>query len=86
VENNKNRKAGIGFGKKTDLDVGKDPHNVAPSPDTYNLPTFVETNKLHEKGFSPLYSREVVGLLKIGNRAYELHRTGAKESTRPWLL
>jgi len=41
VANNKNRKAGIGYGKKTDLEVGQHRHNVTPSPDTYNIPTFV---------------------------------------------
>jgi hypothetical protein len=39
--------------------VGKDPHNIAPSPDTYDLPTFIQTNETHAKGFTPLYSREV---------------------------
>ena len=55
-----NRKAGIpivnigfGYGKKTDLDIGKDRHNVAPSPDCYNLNTFIQTNKMHNKGPSP---------------------------------
>jgi len=57
VADNKNRKAAIGYGKKTDLDVGKDPHNIAPSPDTYNLKSFVETNEAHSKGFTPLVSR-----------------------------
>lgn len=40
--------------------MGKDPHNIVPSPDTYNLSSFVEENKAHKKGFSPLYSREVL--------------------------
>ena len=34
------RKAGFGYGKKTDLDYGKNPLNVVPSPDTYNLKDF----------------------------------------------
>ncbi len=44
--------SGFGYGKKTDLDVGKHPHNINPSPDTYNLNTFVDTNKLHKSGFN----------------------------------
>ena len=31
----------FGYGKQNDLDIGKHPHNVNPSPDTYNLNTFV---------------------------------------------
>ena len=45
MDENKKRKAAIGYGKKTDLDVGKHPHNETPPPDTYNLKSFVETNK-----------------------------------------
>jgi hypothetical protein len=63
VAENKNRQAGIGYDRKTNLDVGKDPHNIAPSPDTYNLSSFVELNQTHKKGFSPLYSREVTLVL-----------------------
>lgn len=50
----------MGKGKKTDLDYGKNPevYNV-PSPDTYNIPHFVDVNKSHKKGFTPLYSRDV---------------------------
>lgn len=44
LEKNQNRKSGIGYGKKTDLDVGKHPHNETPSPDKYNLSSFVEIN------------------------------------------
>ena len=54
------RRTSFGYGKKTDLDVGKDRHNVTPSPDTYNLHNFVETNKMREKGFSPGKGREEV--------------------------
>ena len=50
----------FGYGKKTDLDVGKHPHNVVPSSDTYNIKSFVETNKNKQKGFTPRYSREVI--------------------------
>jgi hypothetical protein len=57
---NKNRKAGIGYGKKTDLDYGKHPHNETPPPDRYQLNSFVETNEKMKRGFSPLYSRDVV--------------------------
>jgi len=35
------RKAGFGYGKKTDLEVGKNRHNITPPPDTYNLSTFI---------------------------------------------
>jgi len=48
---------GIGYGMKTNLDVGKDLSHVVPSPDTYNLSNFVETNKNHKKGFFPGYGR-----------------------------
>jgi hypothetical protein len=41
IEKNDSRKAGIGYGKKTDLDYGKHPHNEAPSPDKYNISSFV---------------------------------------------
>lgn len=59
MEKNQSRKAGLGRGKKTDLDYGKHPHQVTPSPDTYKIDSFVETNKAHNKGFTPRYSREV---------------------------
>ena len=49
----------FGYGKKTDLDVGKNPHQVTPPPDSYSIPTFAETNKKHGKGFTPRYSRDV---------------------------
>ena len=50
----------FGYGKKTDLEVGKNPHQVTPPPNTYNIPTFVDINKKKEKGFTPLKSREVL--------------------------
>lgn len=50
---------GFGIGKKTDLDVGKDPHNVAPPPNSYDPPTFVQTNELHNTGFNIGIGREV---------------------------
>jgi hypothetical protein len=59
MESNKNRKAAIGYGKKTDLEYGKHPHNETPPPDQYNLDSFVDTNKKKQKGFSPLFSRDV---------------------------
>jgi hypothetical protein len=34
---------------------------VVPPPNVYNLPTFIETNSLHAKGFTPRFSREVQG-------------------------
>lgn len=59
MENNRARKAGIGKGKKTDLDFGKHPHQETPSPDAYSIQSFVELNKIHNKGFTPRCSREV---------------------------
>lgn len=41
---------GLGYGKKTDLDIGKHPHNIVPAPTSYQIDTFVEINKSHEKG------------------------------------
>lgn len=52
------RKAGFGYGKKTDLDYGKNPSHVVPSPDTYNLRSFEDENKIHNKGFFPGYGRD----------------------------
>jgi len=49
----------FGYGKKTDLDFDKNPLHVVPPPNTYEIASFVETNKLHEKGFTPLFSRDV---------------------------
>ena len=57
MEKNQGRKTGMGIGKKTDLDYGKNPHREAPSPDAYNIPTFVDTNKTYNKGFTPRNSR-----------------------------
>ena len=31
----------MGKGKKTDLDYGKNPEQVGPSPDTYHIASFV---------------------------------------------
>lgn len=47
----------MGRGKKTDLDYGKNPEHVVPSPDAYKINSFVDTNKLHNKGFTPRNSR-----------------------------
>ena len=47
----------FGYGKQNDLEFDKNPHQYAPPPDTYNLPTFVETNQKHQKGFTPRQSR-----------------------------
>jgi len=33
---------------------------VTPSPDAYNIHSFVETNKAHNKGFTPRNSREEI--------------------------
>ena len=57
MEKNQGRKAGMGKGKKTDLDYGKHPHQQSPSPDIYKIATFVESNKAHNKGFTPRNSR-----------------------------
>lgn len=64
----------MGKGKKTDLDYGKNPQQVVPSPDTYKIPTFVDTNTLHKKGFTPLYSREVSLYYKKGRCPNQLYR------------
>ena len=47
----------MGKGKKTDLDYGKNPEHVVPSPDTYKIASMAETNKAHGKGFTPRNSR-----------------------------
>lgn len=52
------RKAGFGFGKKIDLQFGKDHSLVVPSPGTYNIKSFEEENKIHNKGFFPGYGRD----------------------------
>lgn len=52
------RKTSFGFGKRIDLDVGKHPHNIVPSPDSYDLKGFNDINKSHKKGFFPGYGRE----------------------------
>jgi hypothetical protein len=57
METNDGRKAGMGKGKKTDLDYGKHPHQEAPSPDVYQIASFVDINKAHNKGFTPRNSR-----------------------------
>lgn len=48
---------GFGFGKKTDLDVGKHPHNKSPSPDHYKIDAFVDTNKGHNIGWTTAIGR-----------------------------
>ncbi len=52
------RNTGFGYGKKTDLDVGKNRHNVTPPPDNYDLAGFIQINKMAGKGFSPGKGRE----------------------------
>ncbi len=51
---------GFGIGKKTDFDVGKDPHNIAPPPNTYDIPTFVQENERHKSGFNIAIGRELI--------------------------
>ena len=46
------RKTSLGFGRKTDLDHGKHPHNKTPSPAAYNIDSFVDVNTSHERGSS----------------------------------
>ena len=46
------RNTSFGYGKKTDLDVGKHRHNITPSPDNYQIDSFVDVNKSHNKGMS----------------------------------
>lgn len=47
----------MGKGKKTDLEYGKNIEDTLPSPDTYNLSSFIDTNKTHNKGFTIKSSR-----------------------------
>jgi hypothetical protein len=49
----------FGYGKKTDLNAGKNPEHVVPSPDAYNISSFVDINVKSKKGFTPRYSRDV---------------------------
>ena len=44
------RKTTFGYGKSNDLDHGKPPHNKSPSPDRYQIDTFVDSDKKHSKG------------------------------------
>lgn len=46
------RKTTFGYGKNTDLDHGKHPHNKSPSPDHYKIDSFVQSNKEHARGSS----------------------------------
>ena len=50
---------GFGYGKKTDLETGKHPHNLTPSPDNYQIDSFVETDTRHRRGMSTHIGREV---------------------------
>ena len=54
-----NLQLGFGYGKKTDLDVGKHPHQITPSPDKYQTDTFVETNGRHKNGYTCAIGRDV---------------------------
>lgn len=78
------RYAGFGYGKKTDLEVGKDRHNVTPPPDTYNLATFIEANQMHSKGFSPGKGRdEVAPVSYIPMEGYKIPGPGTYNPGRP---
>ena len=50
---------GFGYGKKTDLEFDKNPLQVVPPSNTYNIDSFIDVNKKKNKGFTPRYSREV---------------------------
>jgi len=54
------RTTSFGIGKKTDFDVGKDPHNIAPPPNTYDIPTFIQENERHKSGFNIAIGRELI--------------------------
>ena len=58
-DNKSMRKTSFGYGKKTDLDYGKHPHNKSPSPDKYQIDTFVDFNKTHQRGSSCHIGRDV---------------------------
>ena len=53
------RKTSFGYGRKTDLDYGKHRHNKSPSPDRYQIDSFVDTNKKHVRGSSCHIGRDV---------------------------
>ena len=50
---------GFGYGKNTDLDHGKHRHNITPSPDNYQIDSFVDTDSRHKRGMSTHIGREV---------------------------
>ena len=52
------RHTSFGYGKNTDLEHGKHRHNITPSPDNYQIDTFVDTNKSHKRGMSTHIGRE----------------------------
>ena len=58
-----------GYGKKTDLDYGKHPHNKSPSPDKYQIDTFVDFNKTHQRGSSCHIGRDVYTCLMLENNS-----------------
>jgi hypothetical protein len=53
------RHTSFGYGKKTDLDTGKHPHNKSPSPDRYKIDSFVELDKTHQRGMTTHIGREL---------------------------
>ena len=61
------RKTSFGYGKKTDLDHGKHRHNKSPSPDRYQIDTFVDSNKKHLRGSSCHIGRDVLSPSNIEN-------------------
>ena len=75
---------GFGYGKKTDLEFDKNPQHVVPPSNTYNLKSFVETNKHHQKGFTPRYSREVWFYQIEGNGTRQLHWSLTEKSSWTW--
>jgi hypothetical protein len=49
----------LGLGAKTNLEVGKNRHNITPSPDLYQIKSFVDINIKEKKGVNAHIGREV---------------------------
>ena len=67
------RKTSFGYGKKTDLDYGKHRHNKSPSPDRYQIDSFVDSNKKHLRGSSCHIGRDVLFISIVENCTSELY-------------
>ena len=73
---------GFGYGKNTDLEQGKHPHNHTPSPDNYQIDSFVDTNRSHQKGMSAHIGRDVFPEIIVENCTQELCLTGQDQVPR----